>query len=239
MKETMLDKCIKTNLKMVDNEIALACTMGVLLCLMRFWAIILGLIPIVIAAIFLWKMCRKLFYASVFGETAATYQSLPASAEEVVASKIFVAGLGFIALNVSIMVMMAVISVNLGYGNLLGVLDALGLGVNSLNAGYILPLEFLAVVVECFWQSAVIFLAVVIYNTLPEPSRKGFGGGVLVPVVAVGINYLFMNISSALEFIGLPYGILYPLIGITIGAVTLVIIFRLTVKLLEERYELN
>ena len=239
MKETMLDKCIKANLKMVENEIAIACTMGVLLCLMRFWAIILGLIPIVIAAVFLWKMFRKLFYTSVFGETAATYQSMPVSTAEIVAAKIFVAGLGLIALNVSIVVIMAVISTNLGYSNLLGMLDGLGLGINSLNAGYILALEFIAVVIECFWQAALVFLAVVIFNTLPEHSRKGFGGGVLVPVAAVGINYLFMNISSALEFIVLPYGILYPIIGITIGAVTLVIIFRLTVKTLEERYELN
>lgn len=243
MKETMLDKCIKTNFKMVENEIAIACTMALVLVFsfINLFIVIFSPVPMIISLVFLYKMCKKVFYTSVFGETAATYQSLPVSTHEVVAAKIFVAGLGIFAADLSMFLVLAAVLGKLGgvsASDLMGALVILGGGAAVTQVSIALPLEFLVLVATCFCQSGIIFLAVAAYNTMGGKSRRGLGG-ILAYLGPLAANYVMMRSGEILSLLGISYGLWFPILKIVILAVILVFVYRRTVKMLEERYELN
>lgn len=243
MKETMLDKCIKTNFKMVENEIAIACTMALVLAFsfINLFIVLLSPVPLIISVIFLYKMCKKLFYTSIFGETATTYQSLPASTREMAAAKVFVGGLGIFAADLSMFLVLAAVLGKLGgvsASDLMGALEILGGGTAVAQVSIALPLEFLVLVVTCFCQSGIIFMAVAAYNTMREKNRHGFRG-ILVYLGPVAANYVMMRCGEILSMLGLKYGLWFPALKIVIFAAALVFVYRRTVKMLEERYELK
>ena len=233
-KENNLDKCIRMNFKMVDNEIAIAATMAVLMafCLATLWLAVLCLIPIIVTAVYTFKMYKKLFYTSVYGETAATYQSLPASAAEMTAAKIFVAGLGSIISTLAYIIVFVVLLFNYGSSLMRDIVDLLDMG----NLTYTLPLGVLSVVIAAFAQSALIFLAVAAYNSVVRERRKGLYRFLIV-IAAYCVNLLLGNSGRLLEKLGIESLVIPSVVGIVLGIAVMVLCYRRTVKLMEERYE--
>ena len=62
MKENNLDKCIRVNFKMVDNEIAAASCMSlfVVFCIMTLWLSVLAIVPLIVTFVYLFKMYKSI-----------------------------------------------------------------------------------------------------------------------------------------------------------------------------------
>ena len=236
MKENNLDKCIRMNFKMVENEIAIASTMAIIMafCLATLWLAVLSLIPLIVTAVYMVKMYKKLFYTSVYGETAATYQSLPASAAEMTAAKIFVAGLGNLISTLAYIIVLVILLFNYGSSLMRDIINLLDMG----DLSYTLPLGVLNVVIAAFAQSALIFLAVAAYNSVKNKSRKGMYRFLII-FAAYAVNLLLANSGSLLEKLGIESLMIPSVVGIALGLAVMVVCFRSTVKFMEERYDWN
>lgn len=237
MKEHNLDKCIRVNFKMVDNEIAVAATMPILvvMCMMTIFLSVLSLIPIIVSFVYLFKMYKKLFYTSVYGETAATYQSMPVSAAEMTAAKIFVGGLGNIICGAAYIIVISIFVLYLGadgFSDILYAFQSLGNGLDF----YLLPVGVISLVIVAFAQSAMIFLAVVAYQSVVREEKKGLYRFLIITGAYV-INQLLGRSGTLLEKLGIDSLIITAVIGIVLSMVVMVLCYRKTVKLLEEKYE--
>jgi len=243
MKENNLDKCIRVNFKMVDNEIAAASCMSlfVVFCIMTLWLLVLAIVPLIVTFVYLFKMYKKLFYTSVYGETAVTYQSMPASAAEMTAAKIFVAGIGNIICVVTYIVVIAAFLFFLGGSSLSGLIANIQKIVTDLSAdggiaAYTLVLAMVALIASTFMQSALIFLAVVAYQSVVREEKKGLYRFLIITGAYV-INQLLGRSGTLLEKLGIDSLIIPAVIGIVLSIVVMVLCYRKTVKLLEEKYE--
>lgn len=237
MKENNLDKCIRANFKMVENDIAAASCMSifVVLLLMTIFVSFLSLIPLFLTIVFLYKMYQKLFYTSVYGEMAATYQSLPASAAEMTAAKIFVAGLGNIICGTTYAVVISILVMYFGadgIGDIIWAFNRLGGGI----AAAVLPLGIISLIVASFAQSALIFLAVAAYNSVINERKKGVYRFLIVAGTCA-VNLILSEGDALFEKLGIDSLIIPSGAGIVIGLVVMVLCYRKTVKLMEERYE--
>lgn len=234
MKENNLDKCIRMNFKMVENEIAIASTMAIIMafCLATLWLAVLSLIPLIVTAVYMVKMYKKLFYTSVYGETAATYQSLPASAAEMTAAKIFVAGLGSLISTLAYIIVLVILLFNYGSSLMRDIINLLDMG----DLSYTLPLGVLNVVIAAFAQSALIFLAVAAYNSVINERKKGVYRFLIVAGTCA-VNLILSEGDALFEKLGIDSLIIPSGAGIVIGLVVMVLCYRKTVKLMEERYE--
>lgn len=237
MKENNLDKCIRTNFRMVDNEIAVAATMPVfvVMCMMTIYLSVLALIPIIVSFVYLFRMYKKLFYTSVYGETAAVYQSLPASAAEMAAAKIFVGGLGSIICGAAYIIVILLFMLFMGadgFSDILYAFETLGDGVPD----FLLPAGVISLVISAFAQSALIFLVIAAYQSVVREEKKGLYRFVIV-AGAYLISQLMGRSVTILEKLGIENTLVLMLISTVLGAVIMVVCYRRTVKLLEEKYE--
>lgn len=236
MKENNLDKCIRMNFKMVENEIAIASTMAIIMafCLATLWLAVLSLIPLIVTAVYMVKMYKKLFYTSVYGETAGTYQSLPASAAEMTAAKIFVAGLGSLISTLAYIIVLVILLFNYGSSLMRDIINLLDVG----DLSYTLPLGVLNVVIAAFAQSALVYLAVAAYNSVKNEHKKGMYRFLII-FAAYAVNLLLANSGSLLEKLGIENLMIPSVVGIALGLAVMVVCFRKTVEFMEERYDWN
>lgn len=239
MKENNLDKCIRANFKMVENDIAAASCMSifVVLLLMTIFVSFLSLIPLFLTIVFLYKMYQKLFYTSVYGETAATYQSLPASAAEMTAAKIFVAGLGSIICGTTYAVVISILVMYFGadgIGDIIWAFNQLGGGI----AAAVLPLGIISLIVASFAQSALIYLAVAAYNSVKH-GRKEKMYRVIIVAGAYVLNLLLVRSTSFFIDLGIENLLLPEIASIVLSTAVMVACFRKTVEFMEERYDWN
>ncbi|MBR5230016.1 MAG: hypothetical protein IKW01_04085 [Firmicutes bacterium] len=240
MKERMLDKCIKANFKMVGNEIGIASVMALVsvFCLLSLWLIPMLVISLPVTVIYMIKMYKKLFYTSVYGEMAVTYQGLPVPAKENVAAKIFVAGAGIIICNTAYIgvLFLTVISFSQNSTGLKGIFEVLAAAGNA-DMKYVLPLTAMEGIVGAFRIAALIFLTIAAFNSL-NGEKKGLHRFLII-TVAFAANVLIGNISMLITKLNIDNFFILSSINLIIGAAMIVLCFRLTVKLLEEKYELN
>lgn len=237
-----LDKCIKLNFGMVENEIGIICVMamGTILCGLGLTLLILIPVLAVVQVVFVVKMYKKLYYTSLYGETAALYQSIPVSVEEMAVSRIFTAGTALLMANI-VTVLCFVITM---MGTLAGSIFNLMLDIADIDWGdfsleSLLPLTFLAFVSSIYRQSAYILAVVVIYNSLPEVRRKE--GAKLITFLIAGVIHVALgSMDKLLELLGAEQADLWvPAVCILFDIVLTVVFYRITVKLLKEKYALN
>ena len=237
-----LDKCIKLNFGMVENEIGIMCVMamGTILCGLGLTLLILIPVLAVVQVVFVVKMYKKLYYTSLYGETAALYQSIPVSVEEMAVSRIFTAGTALLMANI-VTVLCFVITM---MGTLAGSIFNLMLDIADIDWGdfsleSLLPLTFLAFVSSIYRQSAYILAVVVIYNSLPEVRRKE--GAKLITFLIAGVIHVALgSMDNLLELLGAEQADLWvPAVCILFDIVLTVVFYRITVKLLKEKYALN
>lgn len=237
-----LDKCIKLNFGMVENEIGIMCVMamGIILCGLGLTLLILIPVLAVVQVVFVVKMYKKLYYTSLYGETAALYQSIPVSVEEMAVSRIFTAGTALLMANI-VTVLCFVITM---MGTLAGSIFNLMLDIADIDWGdfsleSLLPLTFLAFVSSIYRQSAYILAVVVIYNSLPEVRRKE-GAKLITFLIAGAIHVALGSMDKLLELLGAGQTDLWvPAVCMVLDVVLTVVFYRITVKLLKEKYALN
>ena len=238
-----LDKCIKLNFGMVENEIGIMCVMamGIILCGLGLTLLILVPVLAVVQVVFVVKMYKKLYYTSLYGETAVLYQSIPVSVEEMAVSRIFTAGTALLMANI-VTVLCFVITMNMG--TLAGSIFNLMLDIADIDWGdysleSLLPLTFLASVSSIYRQSAYILAVVVIYNSLPEVRRKE-GAKLITFLIAGAIHVALGSMDKLLKLLGAEQTDLWvPAVCILFDIVLTVVFYRITVKLLKEKYALN
>ena len=101
-KDNLFDKCIQTDLKIIEADFQI---------LLLIWAALFGLglswfllfiaVPAaIVVLIFLYRIFRKLFAASLYGKDAVLYRSLPIAVPMLVLTKIFTGGVVFVAMGV-------------------------------------------------------------------------------------------------------------------------------------------
>ncbi|MGN1334467.1 MAG: hypothetical protein ACI4U1_05060 [Anaerovoracaceae bacterium] len=240
---TRLDKCIKLNFQMVENDIGIMCVMAgtALICVLGIITLVLSPLLAVVQVIFAVKMYKKLFYTSLYGETAAFYQSIPASAEEVAASKIFTAGTGLLMSNV-ISIICLIIVWNSGSiaGDLMQTLmDVADADMKSFLSAEFLILKFLALTSSLYRQSAYILMAVVIYNSF-APKRRNEWTRVLAFVIAGAGHIAISSLDDILRLAGLEANaLLIPAACIALDIMLTVLFYRITVNKLETKYALS
>ena len=240
---TRLDKCIKLNFQMVGNDIGIMCVMAgtVLICVLGIITLVLSPLLAVVQVIFAVKMYKKLFYTSLYGQTAAFYQSIPAAAEEVAASKIFTAGTGLLMSNVISIICLIIVWFS---GSIAGdlmqtLMDAADADIKAFLSAEFLILKFLALTSSLYRQSAYILMAVVIYNSL-APKRRNEWTRVLAFVIAGAGHIAISSLDDILRLAGLEAtALLIPAACILFDIVLTVVFYRITVNKLETRYALS
>lgn len=240
----MLYQCICANFKMVSFEIILICIMSALLVLsftdlLLLFMLWLWTIIIVLAT---FRMYKKLFYTSVYGETAIFYQSFPISAAETVTAKLITVAvsniLSFAAFAGTFVIIdlffegaitedMTEMFKNVLTGNTVG----------GPGAAAITTVTFLSTMVIVFLQPALVFLTVADYNSARGEKKKGSRR--LTIASALVVNGLIVNFSTLLEVLGVKNMIIGNSCGIILGIAALAAFYRQIVKLLDEQYELN
>lgn len=238
-----LGKCIKLNFGMVENEIAIICVMGgsMLFCALGFALIFIVLILAVVLVVFLVKMYKKLFYTSIYGETAPMYQSLPVPVEDMVLSKIFTAGTGLLMsyATTNILCILVAVIVHL-YDSVWDLLiETAEINPDASNIGVLLILELIKFVFAIYRQSVFVFMAVVLYNSLLKKRKKG-STKVLIFAIAGVVHFGIISLDKLLGLLGAePTAIWIPAVCIVLDIFLTVVFYRITVKLLKEKYALN
>ena len=110
------------------------------------------------------------------------------------------------------------------------------LSVDGGVAAYTLVLAMVALIASTFMQSALIFLAVVAYQSVVREEKKGLYRFLIITGAYV-INQLLGRSGTLLEKLGIDSLIIPAVIGIVLSIVVMVLCYRKTVKLLEEKYE--
>lgn len=238
-----IDKCIKLNFAMVENEIGFLCVLGSAMIFCAVSPTMFFFIPIAAAVlmVFLIKMYKKLFYTSIYGETAPLYQSLPVTVEDMVISRIFTAGTGLLlayAVTNILCILLALI-VDL-YDSILDLLIEISeINPDISNIGALLALALIKSALALYRQSAFVFMVIVLYNSFPQ-RRRTRSIKVLAFVIAGAAHLAVENFDNLMELIGAEQAALWiPAVCIVLDIFLIVVFYRITVKKLKTKYSLN
>ena len=239
-----LDRCIKLDFGMVQNEIGIMCVAaggGIILSGLSLVLLLAVPVLLIVQIVFMIKMYKKLFYTSLYGETAAFYQSLPITTEEMTAGRIFTAGTGLLMANIVSIICLIIVVNTIGIASdLLEIyIDIAGKAGQNVFSGRLLPATFLASTVSMYRQSAFILMAVVIYNSLPQRRRTDWTK-VFAFVIGGAIHFAISSLGGLMEFLGAePSALWVPAICAVFDMVLTVLFYRITVSRLKERYALS
>lgn len=238
-----LGKCIKLNFAMVENEIGFLCVLGSAIIFCAVSGTMFFAVPIaaVILVVFLIKMYKKLFYTSIYGETATLYQSLPVSVEDMVISRIFTAGTGLLMAYAvtNILCILWALIVDL-YDSILDLLiEISGINPDASNIGALLALALIKSALALYRQSAFVFMVIALYNSFPQRHRTR-SIKVLAFVIAGAAYIALENFDNLMKLIGAEQADLWiPAICIALDIFLTVMFYRITVKKLKTKYALN
>lgn len=205
-----MDKYIKMNISYVSNDMGIMTTLVicVFFCFIFLHLLPLAAILLALGLGLLVKIYKKLFYQGLFGERALLEQTLPVTARETVVSKIFVATCGriiFEAASVAMVMsvwLMGRVDIGISKETLIFLIpETVEPGQLPMTAGLVV----LAAIIQCFCQSAMIFAAVVWYNTLPKKDRK-FPAKLLAAVALLAMGAILTQIRTSLGEIHIMIG---------------------------------
>ena len=241
--ENMLDRYIKTNFKLIENELGLACVaMGVGFISMATYIGILLLLPLLAGTVYLvYKLMRKLLYDSIYGPPASLFQSLPVTTVQMVSCKIFTAGLSL--LMVLVVMAAAAVAAAMFSGSPEAFLDDFLQGFIDEGAAagqlpYVLAGEVLVSVAACFKEGAVILFGVATYQSLPEQNKRWYMK-LLVIAEALAIQAVSGNlVETVFTAASLEYTVLRPLLDLAVQTAVLTVLAKLCIRLVDRKYRL-
>jgi len=209
-----MDNLIMANFKLIKRDI-IYMILIILTTGMAIWmdyAAGIILIPLMAGMLFMeFKICKRLFYDSIFAESAYLYNSLPVSAEEIVVSRIAVILFSVVIMDVAGMIFLMVNAYF--FASKLSDLSALEQVIEYIREMFPMNLEdktslgvalmFLRMVSSPTARLSVAFLGVCAYQILS--SRKN--GEVLkhAAVIAAALFFLFSEeaLGAILSFFGI------------------------------------
>lgn len=240
----MLKQCIKLNYKMADSQFGGACIIALFMILfLQTFFMILTVIPLSIFAIYLiYKGMKKIFYDSVFGDSAFFYQSLPINGTQMVIGKIFTGSLGFIFFDGAVLLSFILTSIIGGIS-----ISALPLGRIDLlfhtslgSTFFIFYTVFLILyyLVQIFMTFSIVFLSVTLFETLPKRQRKRWVK-TLVSFGVIGSLYVENQcIQWIFNLCQWENPFLQLILEVMLGAVILILTAGQIIRLLSRRYSL-
>lgn len=232
---TPLDKVILANLKMIENEIGIACSLSIcMLFSFLFIVFIIGLpVEFALAIYFFIKAYKKVFYTSIYGETAAFYHAFPINAKDYVVGKISAVFTGtFIYIVVTLLCFVPFINL----WNLIK--DSIPWGVLSmkttLQLSAALSLELIALIAVSLALITTIFLSITLYMEdkliAYVPCRKG-----IFIVLTTFFCMTVLHIETITDQIGLEYKLWIPLLQTAIAVVVTYFAGKKTIAVFEEK----
>lgn len=247
----MIDKYIKLNLKMIGGEIGAAAVMALasLLCLANILlAFIIILIP-TIALLVVMRAYKKLFWDCIYGKSAYLYNSLPVNTEEIVAGKLFAAWIMLLAYNLA-SVFTILILIFAGDGMFSMITDAMSnsrttlvgviagaVDVNMMQ--FVLPVELLKAVTGAAVGAAIIFFGVVFANSRKGNASKSVRVFVAIILCIVLSVVLTDGIGTITARLGIDYSVWLSLLQCIVNVVSVEILFKGIVNLLNKYYLLQ
>ncbi|MBQ1959576.1 MAG: hypothetical protein II354_04015, partial [Firmicutes bacterium] len=141
-------------------------------------------------------------------------------------------GLGSLISTLTYIIVLVILLFNYGSSLMRDIINLVDMG----DLSYTLPLGVLNVVIAAFAQSALIFLAVAAYNSVINERKKGVYRFLIVAGTCA-VNLILSEGDALFEKLGIDSLIIPSGAGIVIGLVVMVLCYRKTVKLMEERYE--
>ncbi len=244
----MMDKYIKLNLKMISGEIGAALVMALasLLCLANiFMAVIIIMIP-TIALLVIIRACKKLFWDGIYGKSAYLYNSLPVNTEEMVAGKLFAAWVMLLAYNAAAFCTVLIL-LFAGDGMLSMMTDVMSGSRTTLIgviAGqididmmqFVLPVELLKTLTSSAVGPAIIFFGMVFANSQTGKSSKAVRVIVAIILCIVLSAVLTGGIDTIVARLGIDYSVWLSLLQCCINVVSVEILFKSIVRLLNKYY---
>ena len=235
------DKYIKMSWQMVLMDVVLG-YVGIIMVagtpeLMGTCALIFLILPV--AAII--DTARKVFFKSLYGSDAVTYQSLPVSSEEMVLAKVSVVtgvSLLMIAALLAAVMFTALYMSRETFPDFVAMLTGQEY-LNEFHIPYIAAAEIAGAVTGHFRMWTVIFAAVVWYNSRPDGQKNALmklvaGAGALLLECAIGLPTLALTRMS-----GEDYWLPARAMAIVINIIAAVVLYKYTVRRLSSHYELS
>jgi len=211
---TQLDKVIITNLKMIENEIGIVCCLS--LCALFSFLMIMLIVGIpfevALAIYFLIKAYKKVFYTSIYGETAIFYNALPINPKDMVVGKITAVFIGTLIYTVvSILCFIPFLNIwqiireSLNWAPL-----------NNSNAVLLtaaLSLELLSLLAVSLAMITVVFLCVSLYMENKALRIPYFRKGLFIAFGFI-VSETILNIATLADAVGIKYGLYIPVLQI-------------------------
>lgn len=239
-----LDKMIKANLLMIKNELivylALSAICEIFVVSTLMIVLFVPLIYIVMLLVIQYRIYKKLFYTSVFGEGAYLYNAFPVSAEEMVQSKVITVGL--IQL-IEVAVTVAMIGLAGFVGPLKGLSymfsDAFETGIYKMGWQFF-PVYYFNQNIVALGQALMIFYLIIMYNS--GTKRKGKKNLFLLGICMFAglMNVTVFQFDDFLaDVFGITQSVIIQLINLFIGIVLVVLFYHLSVNRFKKKYELK
>ena len=240
---------VKANLKLASNDYGLACamSMAMVICLSVLYLALLAIPALGAAVYFLYRGYRRLFFDSLYGNSAYLYQSLPVNPRQAVWGKIIASSLGVMLFNLVTVVLGLFVGI-VSTGSVISLLgtfsDALagtmgGQDVMPQQPGLLYLFTAVSMMVEWLATSALILLAVIGYQSIPGARQGGFSKA-LVIICAWGLSKIIDKLAGwGFDLLGLEHTMAMSVIGLVIKAAVLVLASWGSVRLLERHYRLG
>lgn len=249
-----LDRSIYIHFLMVGGDLGI---IFALCCAMMLLAVnlvmIFILLPLTLAVTyFSYKVYRKLFYDSLYGESASLFLALPVSMRDMVRAKIFVAGAGSLIVQVAFS-LVAICSAFMLVSSM-SPMKFMEIALQNLRAegaaegqlSWIAALAVLKMLLSVFCQSAVIMTAVCAYQyLLGRIAMRGLRGDgsrlllkLILVVLAVTVNVIINDgMKWVFDITGLGYTVFCAGMELLLVLVVLLISVRGITAMLQQSDE--
>lgn len=240
--ENILDRYIKANFKLIENELGIACVaMGAAFLLLGTYLGALPFLPLLGGAAYLtYKLMKKLCYESIYGNGAYLFQSLPVTPVQLVTCKIFTAGLSLLlilAVVLFALVLAALFNTHPGAFVDKFMQHFLDRGAAAEQLSMILAAEFLVMVISCFRGGAVILLGVITYQSMPQHHHRWYMK-LLVLMEMMAIQALCGEAVEGLFTVaGFSYTLAQPLIQLVLEILVVAAAAKTSIRLVEKKYK--
>ncbi len=243
-KETLLDNCIKTDLKIIESDLQILLLIWTaLFALGLSWGLLVLAVPAIIAVFAcLFSLYKKLCGTSLYGGDASLFRTLPIPVHTLVLSKIFTGGLVFAAMGVIyyICLVFRAVIYNGDPQHVISLFEQWIYGFVNLRIDPALVplaavLDFLNMAVRCFTLSAMILLGMTAYFYLPKAGRGWIVQNSMLYVGMTAVVACFMAAETPALMQWLQPPILQPVFHLTLSLVLLAISYKVCVILIEKK----
>lgn len=239
-----LDKWIKANFLLIKEEIVtylvFSVVTGFFIVIPTMFGLFAPLIYMIVLLIIQYRIYKKLFYTSVYGDGAVLYNSFPVSVEEMVQGKVIVIGIvQLIEITVTALIIIISGFIGLFHGLSCAVLDALEVGIGITGKSFFI-LCYLSINIAGIGQALMIFYMIIYHNSQKDSERnKAFLRLILVMLAMVINTMLFSMTSFFIDVLEMEPAIWMPILNLFVNIILLVLFYKLSVNRFKLKYELK